>query len=163
MDLQMVAPNQKMKLSDSHCDKGESLDVMKFEQLTLKHGYFLSWKPNTKGANLDVEAVDKSNRKCVIELKTRFVNHDKYADYMIEADKLADLLLETKNNDTIPLYVNFFKDDKVAIWNLKKDLTISKKKQRRENTGAECANGEKVMVESTVYYLRLDEATLTTL
>lgn len=163
MDLQMVSPNQKMKLSSNHCDEHEHKDVKKFSKWNEEQGYFNTWTPNLKGSDVDIEAVDGKGRKYHIELKSRWMPSNRYTTYMIEGDKLADLLIATKNNDTIPLYINFFDDNAVAVWNLKKDLTITKDKRRRENTGAECKEGERIMVESTVYYLRLDEAAVTTL
>lgn len=79
--------------------------------------------------NCDIDASGTSkDRKFAIEIKNRNVSIDQYDTIFIEDYKMADLLLYYMVHGLEPLYINFFNDGNVAIWNLK---NLKEKPQER--------------------------------
>lgn len=113
----------------------ESRDTELFARLNDLHGWFTEWQRTPKFGEYDVTAVDTKGRQCVIELKYRDLPSDAYDSYIIESDKLTDGLLYHLRGIK-PLYVNFFNDGKVLIWDLSNpDNKPVKKKGKRDNPG----------------------------
>ena len=88
-----------------------------------KHFFII---PNTtereteKYSVIDRQLKDIKNRPCAIELKTRFCDINTFDGIFIEDKKWEALQKEYKVNNKIPLYINFFYDEKrVLIFDLR--------------------------------------------
>lgn len=124
----------------------ETRDTELFARLNEQRGWFTEWQRTPRYGEYDVTAVDTKGRQCVIELKYRDLPSDAYDSYIIESDKLTDGLLYHLRGIK-PLYINFFNDGKVLVWDLSNpDNKPVKQKGRRENPG----HGRQ---DSSCYYL----------
>lgn len=154
----MVTQGDKVTLDADYCDASERRCIEHFEKWADSHHYFSEWTACEKYCGHDVDATDVKGRKCAIELKYRALDIEEYDNYFIEADKLADGLLASRGGACIPLYVNFFRDGNVAVWNLSDPKVVPvKDKKRRRNKGTG------VMDENVVYRLPVASARVSTL
>ena len=116
--------------------KTEDEDAFKFEKLAYQTGWWKSIEREAVGSDIDYNGVAIDNRNTIIELKTRNMSVDEYDSYFIESDKLADCFLYAAFYNATPLYINFFEDGKVLIWNLNELETMpTKERLRRKNPG----------------------------
>lgn len=123
-------------MGEEYRENSEKKDIRLFRTWNEENNFFSSWTPCETFAPYDVDAIDKKGRKCKIELKYRDMPSNQYDSYFIEADKLADGLLFATIEGLIPLYVNFFDDNNVAIWRLDKLKEYPKKRKiHRANKG----------------------------
>lgn len=104
-------------------DSMEKRDYEKFIDFSEKTNLFESSTATTRGASHDVSATTRDNRIVICELKSRFVNIDTYNDIFIEPIKVNELI-GFIDKGIQSLYINFFDDGKVAIWNFKKPLNM---------------------------------------
>lgn len=142
-----------MQKDKKYFDRTEDEDALRMQRLADETGWWSSVTPNEYGAPIDFEgdAIDK--RHTLIEVKYREMDADAYDDYIIEVDKLADCYLHAAMTHSTPLYINFFKDGNVLIWNLLELKTRpTKEKVRRENKGFN------TMEVSNVYKLAASDA-----
>ena len=142
-----------MQKDKQYFDRAESEDALRMQRLANETGWWTTMTPNEYGAPIDFEgdAIDK--RHTLIEVKYRDMDADAYDDYFIEVDKLADCYLHAALTNSTPLYINFFRDGNVLIWNLLELKTPpGKEKRRRENKGFN------TMEVSNVYKLAASDA-----
>lgn len=125
-----------MQKDKKYFDRTESEDALRMMRLANETGWWKTVTQNEYGAEIDFEGDTSDNRHMLMEVKYRDMNADKYEEYFIESDKLADCYIHATITNSTPLYINFFKDGKVLIWNLLKLKTPPiKEKIRRENKG----------------------------
>ena len=142
-----------MQKDKKYFDRTEDEDALRMQRLATETGWWSTITPNEYGAPIDFEgdAIDK--RHTLIEVKYRDMDADAYDDYFIEVDKLADCYLHAAMTHPTPLYINFFKDGNVLIWNLLELKTMPiKEKIRRANKGFD------TMEVSNVYKLAASDA-----
>ena len=142
-----------MQKDKKYFDRTEDADALRMQRLANETGWWSTMTQNEYGAPIDFEgdAIDK--RHTLIEVKYRDMDADAYDDYFIEVDKLADCYLHAAMTHSTPLYINFFKDGNVLIWNLLELKTQPiKEKIRRENKGFN------TMEVSNVYKLAASDA-----
>lgn len=142
-----------MQKDKKYFDRTEDEDALRMQRLANETGWWTTVTPNEYGAPIDFEgdAIDK--RHTLIEVKYRDMDADAYDDYFIEVDKLADCYLHAALTHSTPLYINFFRDGNVLIWNLLELKTQpTKQKIRRENKGFN------TMEVSNVYKLAASDA-----
>lgn len=96
----------------------ESEDLKLLNHLNESKKWFKSIKPTKEFSKFDVKAVTKDDRKCNIELKSRNMSANQFEDVFIEESKFYELLGRYYQNKEIPLYINFFNDGIVLIFNL---------------------------------------------
>ena len=141
---------QKIK---NYFDSTEDEDALRFERLAEETGWWSTISRADYADPYDFTGTAIDNRQTLMELKYRDMNADAYDDYIIEVDKLADCYLHAAMTHSTPLYINFFKDDNVLIWNLLELKTPPvKQKIRRANIGFD------TMEVSNVYKLAASDA-----
>lgn len=141
---------QKIK---NYFDSTEDDDALRFERLAEETGWWSTISRADYADPYDFTGTAIDNRQTLMELKYRDMNADAYDDYIIEVDKLADCYLHAAMTHSTPLYINFFKDDNVLIWNLLELKTPPvKQKIRRSNKGFD------TMEVSNVYKLAASDA-----
>lgn len=142
-----------MQKNKTYFVKTEDEDAFKFEKLAYQTGWWKNIKRAEYAADYDYEGTLIDNRHTIIELKTREMNADKYEEYFIEADKLADCYIHATMSNSTPLYINFFNDGQTLIWNLQQlDTPPVKEKVRRANKGFD------TMEVNNVYKLAASDA-----
>ena len=142
-----------MQKNKNYFDDTEDADALRMQRLADETGWWSSVTPNEYGAPIDFEGYAIDKRHTLIEVKYREMDADAYDDYIIEVDKLADCYLHAAMTHSTPLYINFFKDGNVLIWNLLELKTPpTKQKIRRENKGFNA------MEVSNVYKLAASDA-----
>lgn len=141
---------QKIK---NYFDSTEDEDALRFERLAEETGWWSTISRADYADPYDFTGTAIDNRQMLMELKYRDMDADAYPDYIIEVDKLADCYLHAAMTHSTPLYINFFKDDNVLIWNLLELKTPPvKQKIRRANKGFD------TMEVSNVYKLAASDA-----
>ena len=147
-----------MQKDKKYFDTTEDDDAMRMQRLASETGWWTSVTRNEYGAPIDFEGDAIDQRHTLMEVKYRDMEVDKYDRYIIEVDKLADSYLHAAMTHSTPLYINFFKDGNVLIWNLLELKTPpTKEKIRRENRGFN------TMEVSNVYKLAASDAHMYTL
>ena len=142
-----------MQKDKKYFDRTEDADAVRMQRLANETGWWSTMTPNEYGAPIDFEGDAIDQRHTLIEVKYRDMEVDRYDRYIIEVDKLADCYLHAAMTHSTPLYINFFKDGNVLIWNLLELKTRpTKEKVRRENKGF------KTMEVSNVYKLAASDA-----
>lgn len=117
--------------------KMEIEDFKKLIELNSSLQWFKRLERNELMDKVDVKAIDIKGRNINIELKSRTCNIDTYSEIFIEESKYDELMKRYKEDGCIPLYINFFNDDKVAIWDLRKTKHLRKDYIRIFNKGSE--------------------------
>lgn len=90
----------------------------------LGRSLFVQMKPDLdiyftedKFAPYDAEYTSASGQLCLVELKTRDINHDSYKDALFEIKKLSRMKQQKyfRGADKM-VYINFYKDKKAVCW-----------------------------------------------
>lgn len=96
------------------------------------------------------------NRTFNIEIKNRNINHNQYSTILIESDKYGKAWNDYIYDGREQLYINFFKDDYMLIWNLSKKLKhkpqYSPWRLKSENYGQVCEGRFGLYVEDAAIY-----------
>ena len=142
-----------MQKNKNYFDDTEDADALRFKHLADETGWWSTITRADYADPYDFTGTAIDNRQMLMELKYRDMDADAYPDYFIEVDKLADCYLHAAMTHSTPLYINFFKDGNVLIWNLLELKTQPiKEKIRRENKGFN------TMEVSNVYKLAASDA-----
>jgi len=105
--------------------------------------------------------IEQGNITFIGEVKTRNFLHNQY-EWILEKDKKEALFnkAEKYNNSKI-LYINYFIDGILAVWDLSKlfkSKTVKKGKQYMNKHSTEGFNRYGEKVEKEVYYLDVEDA-----
>lgn len=101
----------------------EEINAKYIKNFNDKTNFFKEITQNKQYSTIDFSGIDKKDRKCNIELKIRTNDIFKFDEIFIEERKYNELMKQYNESGIIPLYINFFQDDKhISIWNL---LSIS--------------------------------------
>lgn len=114
----------------NYFDNNETIDYSMLVQFNEQTKMFQQLRPTKKGSPTD--AVGKhytkigEKRTFNIELKHRYCSIDQYPTVYIEDYKMSDMLLHQHIFMIEPLYINFYNDGYVAIFNLAKLTSMPK-------------------------------------
>lgn len=89
------------------------------------------------------------NSICLVETKFRTYDLSSFNEWIIQKDKYDFLIEQSKNNNAIPLYINFFKDG-ILIWNL---FDIKEPKWIQGDLPKNSQDIEEKLVSKTIGYL----------
>lgn len=108
-----------MYLPKYHEDS-EQIDDELFNEFTTDTHYF-KWvkRNNVPYSAIDYIGEDIKGRKVNIELKRRNTEHDKYLSTYIETDKMYRLINKYLQFGQIPLYINFYSNDTILMFDLR--------------------------------------------
>ena len=103
-------------MNEQYVNKCELDDFKKMKEFNEKLGLKDLGKLEIK-KQFDASGYTQDNRYVEVELKDRDITVNQYPSIMIEPYKLA---YARENKDTIPLYVNFTKDEHIILFNLQR-------------------------------------------
>lgn len=102
-------------------NSSEEIDDKYFNILNNRMGWFKEMNRNHLMSEIDWMCINKTGSTTNCELKLRDNQINSFEDVYIEVGKYKKLIERYKNNDEIPLYINFFQNENyVAIWDLRK-------------------------------------------
>lgn len=101
-------------------EENEAKDDELFEEFVNDTHYFKSYKRNEQYSALDYSAIDVKGRGCSIELKRRNFPHTKFGTTVIECEKAWLMINRHEQFGYIPLYINFYSNDTLLIFDLRK-------------------------------------------
>ena len=100
-------------------EENEVQDDELFEEFVNDTHYFKSYKRNEQYSALDYSAIDVKGRGCSIELKRRNFPHVKHGTTFCECEKGWLMINRYEQFGYIPLFINFFSDDSILIFDLR--------------------------------------------
>lgn len=134
----------------------ESWESYDFNTLTsLTSGNIFTYIEKGEKYGVDAYAT-ASTRTFNIELKYRKIPHNKYATILIESDKYANAMNDYLFDGREQLYINFFNDGYMLIWNLNKLRHKPKYSPWRLNSeryGQVCEGRFELMIEDAAIYI----------
>lgn len=99
----------------------ERIDDRYFKYFNSKINWFKEINRNNDFDQVDWTCVNRTGTTTNVELKLRDNQINSYDDVYIEVKKYKELMRRWSTNKEIPLYINFFQDDKhIAMWDLRK-------------------------------------------
>ena len=101
-------------------EENEELDDELFQQFVNDTKIFTDYKRNEKYSSIDYSATDIKGRRCLVELKRRNFPHTKYETILCECEKFWTMFNRYEQFGLIPLYLNFFNNDTLLIFDLRK-------------------------------------------
>ena len=101
-------------------EDNEELDDELFQQFVNDTHIFTDYKRNEKYSSIDYSATDIKGRRCAVELKRRNFPHTKYETILCECEKFWTMFNRYEQFGLIPLYINFFNNDTLLIFDLRK-------------------------------------------
>lgn len=105
----------------NYYEQNETMDNSNLEKFNKYINWFTKMERQGHFSRIDWLCVDTKNRNCSVELKTRFVDINKFDTIFIEPDKYQCMINKYNNEGYIPLYINFMQDaDHVAVFDLRK-------------------------------------------
>ena len=108
-------------MTNSFFNSCERIDDRYFKYFNDKVDWFKEINRNGDLDRIDWTCVNRTGTTTNCELKLRDNHINQYDDVYIEVDKYKHLMKRWKENKEIPLYINFFQDEKhVAVWDLRK-------------------------------------------
>lgn len=112
------------KRNEDYFNESEKKCIDKLIEFNQGTGFFskLEQTGATKGKTVegDASGYTSDGRTVLIEMKNRNINLFDYETVYINAKKVAKMMLEHSIYQTIPIFVAFFKNGDVGIWNLTK-------------------------------------------
>lgn len=127
-----------------------------FESFSNEMKWFKKIERQNIESIVDYKCIDAQDRDVWVELKFRTNHINQYSTTFIEEHKYRAMIKEWRENGTIPLYINFYRQpDRVGIFDLRRFLMCEKKEVELYDKGHKCWKKETRLLldnERCMYY-----------